>query len=77
MSQVMRSMATREREAAYRRRLRAVKRALRSRKQCAGCGLLFKPVRADQRFHSSACKQRAYRERMATRNGSPQTDADA
>lgn len=53
-------------EAAYRRRLREVKRALRPKVACLGCGRRFKPTRTDQRFHSKACKQRAYRTRTVT-----------
>jgi hypothetical protein len=35
---------------------------------CAGCGGSFKPRRADARFHSAACKQRAYRQRVTASN---------
>lgn len=64
-----------ETEAAYRRRLRATRRALRPKVSCEGCGVPFRPARADQRFHSSACKQRAYRSRTLTRNAKPAMDA--
>lgn len=49
-------------ENAYRRALRAAKRqAIR----CAGCGAVFKPSRSNRRYHSAACKQKAYRSRLA------------
>ncbi|MGO8906427.1 MAG: hypothetical protein ACLQMH_12510 [Solirubrobacteraceae bacterium] len=49
-------------EAVYRRMLRA---ARRSQVKCAGCGATFTPRRSNQRYHSLACKQKAYRWRSA------------
>ena len=41
---------------------------------CADCGNTFTPARADAAYCSSACRQRAYRNRNApSRNGSPST----
>jgi hypothetical protein len=45
-------------ENAYRRQLRAAKR---QPVQCAGCGRAFMPRRSNQRYHSAACRQKAYR----------------
>lgn len=50
-------------EAAYRRELRAVRRALRAKVRCAACGDWFRPARSDQRFCGAACRQRAHRAR--------------
>ena len=49
-------------ENAYRRELRAAKR---QPVKCAGCGSVFKPSRSNQRYHTTACKQKAYRLRSA------------
>lgn len=58
----------REREAAYRRNLRARKRAMRPNISCASCGDKFKAARKDTKYCSAACRQRAHRERnMAPR----------
>jgi len=51
-------------EAAYRRELRRRKAANRPLVKCAGCPVAFRPARADQRYHSHACKQKAYRLRV-------------
>jgi hypothetical protein len=32
-------------------------------KRCEGCDVVFVPKREDQRYHSPACKQKAYRAR--------------
>jgi len=55
-------MSARERDNEYRRRLRA---ANRSTVKCPGCGRMFQPSRSNQRYHSRACKQKAYRWRSA------------
>jgi hypothetical protein len=57
-------MAAMTLEAKYRRELRATRRALRPKVACAACGVLFIPSRTDQRYHSPACKQAAYRARL-------------
>jgi hypothetical protein len=61
-------------EAAYRRALRAAKRATRAKVKCAGCDLRFRPTRADALYHSPACKQRAYRERILPAMTAPFAD---
>jgi hypothetical protein len=44
----------------------SAKRAARRAKLiCHGCGDAFAPARADARYHSNACRQRAYRQRKA------------
>lgn len=50
--------ADRERENEYRRQRRAAKRPPVN---CAGCGARFQPARANQHYHSAACRQKAYR----------------
>lgn len=56
------STAARASEAAYRRGLRATRRALRRKIVCAcGCGRVFKPTRVGHVFYDDACRQRGHR----------------
>jgi len=50
-------------EAKYRRQLRATKRALRAKRECAAdnCHVWFKPTRKSHIFHCDACRQHAHR----------------
>src|SRR5947208_2436425 len=32
-----------------------------AKRRCPVCGKMFQPTRADQEYHSAACRQRAYR----------------
>jgi hypothetical protein len=52
-------------EAGIARERRATARG--STRPCADCGEHFEPTRADVRFCSGACKQRAYRKRVTLR----------
>jgi predicted nucleic acid-binding Zn ribbon protein len=40
-----------------------------ARHTCASCGRPFVGIRADARYCSNACKQRAYRQRREAANG--------
>lgn len=55
-------------DAEYRRELRATKRAAREANplelKCAGCGRLFETTDPRRRYHSDACKQKAFRLRQ-------------
>ena len=54
--------AKRQRDRVYRRELRARRRAMRVG-ICESCAETFRPSRADSRYCSNACRQRAYRRR--------------
>lgn len=43
------------------------KNPTRSELECDGCGQTFSAIRSDARYCSSACRQRAYRQRRAGR----------
>jgi hypothetical protein len=47
------------------RETRQQRRDARGPHRCARCGEVFEPTRGDARFCSSACRQRAYRQRRA------------
>jgi hypothetical protein len=49
---------------------KAKRRVKHTKRRCEECGTPFLPARADARFHSAACKQRAYRRRLAA-SGTP------
>jgi hypothetical protein len=49
---------------AERARLRDLRLASRAATVCARCGTAFTPLRADARYCSSPCRQRAYRMRV-------------
>lgn len=51
-------------DAAYWRALRAANAANRPLVKCDGCACMFQPKRSNQRYHSRACKQKAYRLRL-------------
>ena len=56
----------RERHNAKHRQWYAQRKASRHRQiRCAVCGEVFKPKRRDMKHCSAACRQRAYRQRMA------------
>ena len=56
---------------------RCTQRARRARKHatrlafCQQCGLGFRPTRTDSRYHSRACRQRAYRQRHSQPHNPP------
>lgn len=50
-------------------RQRELRREARANRPCETCGTLFTPPRADGRYCSGACRQKAYRRRLADGGG--------